>query len=94
MAGGLSLNVACWLSVMSTEQKRRLLNSETINEGGMLVSGKSAKSASRCRPSPVTALLFRELLGLEVMDSFATWRGLRSFSKVVDLFVMHTFSFK
>ena len=66
------MNVASYLSLMNTEQKRRLLNSATINEGGMLVSGESTKSAPRCRPSPVTPLLFRELLGLEVMDSFAT----------------------
>ena len=66
------MNVASCLSVMNTEQERRLLNSETINEGDMLVVGEYAKSASRCKPSAVTALLFRELLMLEMEDSFAT----------------------
>ena len=66
------MNVASCLSVMNTEQKRRLLNSETMNEGGKLVVGEYANSASRCKPSAVTALLFREILMFEVADSFAT----------------------
>lgn len=50
------MKVARCLSLRKTKQRRRLRNSDTMNDGDKLEVGEYAKSASLCKPRAVIAL--------------------------------------